>query len=59
MGGVAGRQSNHLEGRTMTRIVINFTDPETKLLDRVATKTGLSYHGMIMRAGRAYDHKRS
>ena len=42
----------------MTRIVINFTEPETRLLDKVSNATRLSYHDLIMKAVRAYEARK-
>ena len=39
----------------MTRVVINFPESEIKLLDKISSKTGLSYHDLIMKAVRQYD----
>ena len=55
MGGITGRKSNHIKGSRMTKIILYFTEAETKLLDRVHDKSGLSYHDLIMRAVRAHD----
>jgi hypothetical protein len=41
----------------MNKVVLYFTEPETKLLDRMAAKTGLSYHDLIIRAVRANDSR--
>ena len=60
MGRTSRRDDHHFKGGTMTKMILYFTEPEMKLINKVQRATGLPYHDLLIRAVRGYDrnHRR-